>query len=44
MKDKAIIFFTRIPTLGKTKTRLEPFFKQGSMCKASDSFYKRYIQ
>lgn len=25
MKDKGIIFFTRIPTLGRTKTRLEPF-------------------
>lgn len=25
MKDRAIIFFTRIPLMGETKTRLEPF-------------------
>lgn len=31
MKDKVIIFFTRIPTLGRTKTRLEPFLSK-SLC------------
>lgn len=28
MKDKVIILFTRIPTLGRTKTRLEPFLSK----------------
>ncbi|TJX12890.1 glycosyltransferase [Tissierella creatinini] len=38
MKDKAIIFFTRIPTLGKTKTRLEPFLSKDLCVKLQLAF------
>lgn len=40
MKDKAIIFFTRIPTLGKTKTRLEPFLTKDLCVKLQTAFIK----
>lgn len=40
MKDKAIIFFTRIPTLGKTKTRLEPFLSKDLCVKLQTAFIK----
>lgn len=38
MKDKVIIFFTRIPTLGKTKTRLEPFLSKELCVKLQTAF------
>ena len=38
MKDKVIIFFTRIPTLGKTKTRLEPFLSKSLCVKLQTAF------
>lgn len=40
MKDKAIIFFTRIPTLGKTKTRLESFLNKELCVKLQTAFIK----
>lgn len=40
MKDKVIIFFTRIPTLGKTKTRLEPFLSKELCVKLQTAFIK----
>lgn len=40
MKDKVIVFFTRIPTLGKTKTRLEPFLGQRSCVELQTAFIK----
>lgn len=40
MKDKAIIFFTRIPTPGKTKTRLEPFLNQDLCARLQTAFIK----
>lgn len=40
MKDKVIIFFTRIPTLGKTKTRLEPFLSKDLCVKLQTAFIK----
>lgn len=40
MKDKVIIFFTRIPTLGKTKTRLEPFLGKDLCVKLQTAFIK----
>lgn len=40
MKNKAIIFFTRIPTLGKTKTRLEPFLGKDMCVKLQTVFIK----
>jgi hypothetical protein len=40
MKDKVIVFFTRIPTLGKTKTRLEPFLSKESCVKLQTTFIK----
>lgn len=40
MKDKVIIFFTRIPTLGKTKTRLESFLSKDLCVKLQTAFIK----
>lgn len=40
MADKAIIFFTRIPTLGKTKTRLEPFLTKEQCVALQTAFIK----
>lgn len=40
MKDRAIIFFTRIPTLGKTKTRLEPFLSKALCVELQTAFIK----
>lgn len=40
MKDKVIIFFTRIPTLGMTKTRLEPFLGKETCVKLQTAFIK----
>lgn len=40
MKDKVIVFFTRIPTLGKTKTRLEPFLSKDLCVKLQIAFIK----
>ncbi|NLK42808.1 MAG: glycosyltransferase [Tissierellia bacterium] len=40
MKDKVIVFFTRIPTLGKTKTRLEPFLSKDLCVKLQTAFIK----
>lgn len=40
MKDKVIVFFTRIPTLGKTKTRLEPFLSKELCVKLQTTFIK----
>lgn len=40
MKDKVIIFFTRIPTLGKTKTRLESFLSRDLCVKLQTTFIK----
>lgn len=40
MKDKVIIFFTRIPALGKTKTRLEPFLSKHNCVKLQTAFIK----
>lgn len=40
MKDKVIIFFTRIPTLGKTKTRLEPFLGKKLCVELQTAFIK----
>lgn len=40
MKDKVIVFFTRIPTLGKTKTRLEPFLGRELCVEAQSTFIK----
>lgn len=40
MKDKAIIFFTRIPTEGKTKTRLEPYLSRELCVKLQTAFIK----
>ncbi len=40
MKDKVIVFFTRIPTLGKTKTRLEPFLGKDLCVKLQTAFIK----
>ena len=40
MKDKVIIFFTRIPTLGKTKTRLESFLSRDLCLKLQTTFIK----
>ncbi|MBU5675730.1 TIGR04282 family arsenosugar biosynthesis glycosyltransferase [Alkaliphilus sp. MSJ-5] len=40
MKDKVIIFFTRIPTLGKNKTRLEPFLSKELCVKLQTAFIK----
>lgn len=40
MKDKVIIFFTRIPTLGKTKTRLEPFLNKDQCVRLQIAFIK----
>lgn len=44
MKDKAIIFFTRIPTLGKTKTRLEPFLNKDICVALQTAFIKDIYQ
>lgn len=38
MKNQAIIFFTRIPTMGKTKTRLEPFLGKELCVKLQTAF------
>lgn len=38
MKNKVIIFFTRIPKLGKTKTRLEPFLSKELCVKLQMAF------
>lgn len=38
MKDQVIIFFTRIPTMGKTKTRLEPFLGKELCVKLQTAF------
>lgn len=40
IKEKVIIFFTRIPTLGKTKTRLEPFLGKELCVKLQRAFIK----
>ncbi len=40
MKDKVLVFFTRIPTLGKTKTRLEPFLSKGQCVELQTAFIK----
>ncbi|MBU5428303.1 TIGR04282 family arsenosugar biosynthesis glycosyltransferase [Tissierella pigra] len=40
MKNKVIIFFTRIPTLGKTKTRLESFLNKDLCVKLQTAFIK----
>ena len=40
MKDKIIIFFTRIPVLGKTKTRLEPFLSKEECVQLQTAFIK----
>lgn len=40
MKDKVIVFFTRIPTLGKTKTRLEPILSKELCVKLQTTFIK----
>lgn len=40
MKDKVIVFFTRIPTLNKTKTRLEPFLGKNLCIKIQAAFIK----
>ncbi len=40
MKDKVLVFFTRIPTLGKTKTRLEGFLSKGLCVKLQLAFIK----
>ena len=40
MKAKVIVFFTRIPTLGKTKTRLEPFLSKELCVKLQTAFIK----
>ena len=40
MKDKVIIFFTRIPVLGKTKTRLEPFLSKEECVQLQTAFIK----
>lgn len=40
MKDKVLIFFTRIPTIGKTKTRLEPFLSKYQCAKLQTAFIK----
>ncbi len=40
MKDKVIIFFTRIPTLNKTKTRLEPFLGKDLCIEIQTAFIK----
>lgn len=40
MNKKGIIFFTRIPTLGKTKTRLEPFIGKEKCVKLQTAFIK----
>ena len=40
MKDKVIVFFTRIPTIGKTKTRLEPFLDKEMCVKLQAAFIK----
>ena len=40
MRDKAIIFFTRIPELGKIKTRLEPFLTKELCVELQTAFIK----
>lgn len=40
MKDKVIIFFTRIPTLGKTKTRLESILNKELCVELQTAFIK----
>lgn len=40
MKDKVVVFFPRIPTLGKTKTRLEPFLSKDLCVKLQLAFIK----
>lgn len=40
MKNKVIVFFTRIPTLGKTKTRLEPFLSRDLCVRLQTAFIK----
>lgn len=40
MKDKVLVLFTRIPTLGKTKTRLEPFLSKDLCVKLQLAFIK----
>lgn len=40
MKDRAIIFFTRIPTYAKTKTRLETFLDRASCVELQTVFIK----
>lgn len=40
MEDKVIIFFTRIPTLGKTKTRLETFLSKEMCVKLQAAFIR----
>lgn len=40
MKDKAIIFFTRIPKLGEIKTRLEPFLTKELCVELQTAFIK----
>ena len=40
MKDKVLVFFTRIPTLGKTKTRMEPFLSKDLCVKLQLAFIK----
>lgn|SRR5690554_1383423 len=40
MKDKALILFTRIPKLGRIKTRLEPFLGKEQCVKLQTAFIK----
>lgn len=40
MRDRAIIFFTRIPKLGKIKTRLEPFLTKELCVELQTAFIK----
>ena len=40
MKDRVIVFFTRIPTLNRTKTRLEPFLGKDLCIKIQTAFIK----
>lgn len=40
MRDRAIIFFTRIPELGKIKTRLEPFLTKELCVELQTAFIK----
>lgn len=44
MKNKAIILFTRIPVLGETKTRLEPFLRPQQCVELQTAFIKDIYQ